>query len=84
MRISGVDLSDDLVNVIGPVIATPDFTIDDDAINPFVIESMNFNPWTKQLEIKFRVDDLQGDLYDITSMKFTTDEKVWKEINLGD
>lgn len=84
MRISGIDLGGVVPNVIGPVIGTPDFLIDDDAINPFVIESMEFNPWDKKLEIKFRVDDLQGDLYDITSMRFTTDEIVWKEINLGD
>ena len=84
MRISGFDLSGVVPNVIGPVIATPDFYIDDDAINPFVIEEMKFDPWKKQLEIRFRVDDLQGDLYDITSMKFTTDEKTWGEINLGD
>lgn len=84
MRISGVDFSSGTTNVIGPVIATPDFYIDDDSINPFVIEEMEFNPWNKKLKIVFRVDDLQGDLYDITSLMFTTDEKIWEEVNLGD
>lgn len=84
MRISGIDLGGKTITSIGPVIATPDFYIDDDAINPFVIESMEFNPWTRQLEIKFRVDDIQGDLYDITGMKYTVDEKTWYDINFGD
>lgn len=84
MRISGFDIQKNNINAVGPVVATPDFTIDKDAINPFVIENMEFDPWEKRLKITFRVDDLQGDLYDITKMQFTTDGHIWEEINLGD
>lgn len=84
MRISGIDIQKNNINAVGSVVATPDFTIDKDAINPFVIEYMEFDPWEKRLKINFRVDDLQGDLYDITKMQFTTDGNTWEEINLGD
>ena len=82
MRISGVSFESDTIESIGPVIASPDFVIDDDAVNPFVIEAMSFDPWTNRLEIKFRVDDIQGDLYDIVSMRFTKDDKVWQDIDM--
>lgn len=70
--------------ITGPIVATPDFVIDNDAINPFVIESLSYNAWTKNLEITFRVDDLQGDLYDIIQAKYSLDDKTWYEIPIDD
>ena len=60
------------------------FTIDHDAVNPCNITDIQFNNWTKRLSITFRIDDTQGDLYDITQMYYTTDGKTWNSISLGD
>lgn len=60
------------------------FTIDHDSVNPCNIVDIQYNNWTKRLTVMFRIDDTQGDLYDITGMAYTTNGKQWFDINLSD
>ena len=60
------------------------FMIDHDAVNPVNIVNIEYNAWTRLLAIDFRIDDTQGDLYDLTSMYFSQDGRTWNTIEMDD
>ena len=60
------------------------FLIDHNAINPANIVNTIYDPWNKTLEIEFRIDDTQGDLYDITALSFSNEGRTWNTTHIRD
>lgn len=60
------------------------FVIDHDAVNPANIVNIEYNPWTGLLAIDFRIDDTQGDLYDLTAIYYSQDGRTWNSIEMDD
>lgn len=60
------------------------FMIDHDAVNPVNITNIQYNPWTRRCKIQFRIDDTQGDLYDLIDFAYTSDGNTWKKISRSD
>ena len=60
------------------------FEISHYAINPPNITSIEFDPWTKRLYIEFRLDDTQGDLYDIIGISYSSDGATWNSASISD
>lgn len=69
------------------------FLISNVALSPANIVDTSYDPWTKDLTIKFRLDDANGNKYDIIKILYTIKENVqsagieqdenWSQINLG-
>ena len=60
------------------------FTISHGSINPANILGVEYDPWNKDVLITFRIDDTQGDLYDIIGMSYTEDGRTFHPIELKD
>ena len=52
------------------------FTTSPEAVSPASITEMNYDPWTKRLMVKFRLDDAQGRKYDVTEVKYSIQDPV--------
>ena len=57
------------------------FQIDHEAVNPVNILDISYNPWTRKCTIQFRIDDTDGDLYDLIGYAYTSDGRVWTTID---
>jgi hypothetical protein len=58
----------------GEITSSPIFQISYNAISPMTIISTQYDPWTKQLTVVFRFDDVLGRTYDITGLEYSIDE----------
>lgn len=52
------------------------FTTSREAISPASITEMGYDPWTKILSVKFRLDDAMGRKYDVTKVQYSTSDPI--------
>lgn len=57
-------------------VSSPTFTTKREAVSPATITETSYNPWTKILAIKFRLDDVLGRKYDITGVQYSMNDPV--------
>ena len=64
------------------------FEISHTATNPANVTDVTYEPWRKTVAITFRMDDTQNDLYNITAVWYSSDDRTWHQISpahlLGD
>ena len=57
------------------------FTTSPDAVSPATITDMSYDPWTKLLMVKFRLDDALGRKYDVVGIKYSIKDPTIGEDN---
>lgn len=60
------------------------FIINHEAVNPVSMTNVSYNPWNKRVRIEFRIDDTQGDDYDITNAFYSPDGASFYPIMMAD
>lgn len=61
------------------------FDLVENTPNPISILSLYYEPWSKNVEITFRVDDSEQDTYNLTRFWYSEDDgNTWIEISSGD
>jgi hypothetical protein len=72
-------------NTTTPFTFSREFQILEDVTNPASILLTEYEPWTRAVTIRFRLDDSESDFYTITGFWFTTDDgETWQPISGGD
>lgn len=77
-------LIDPITNTYTSYVYSSKFLISHNTANPVNILDVIWKPWRKQLVIEFRVDDTQGDNYDIYFVQYSVDGRTWHNINMRD
>jgi hypothetical protein len=63
---------------------SPQFRIISGVTNPASVIATSYEPWSKWVEITYRLDDTEQDLYNISRVWFSSDDGVtWGEIGRG-
>ncbi len=71
LRISSVDTYN---NVVGEPFLSKVVMISDDSPSPPIITNLEYLPWTQEVVITFRFDDVKGRLYNITDFSYSVDD----------
>ena len=79
-----IRLVDPVTNTFSSFVYSNKFSISHNTVNPVNVLSSEWEPWNKEVKITFRIDDTQGDNYDIYKMQYTSDGQTWHDIAMRD
>jgi len=65
-------------------VTSPRFLIQSGVTNPVSVLATKYDPWSKWIHVKFRVDDSEQDKYTITNLWYSKDDGgTWQSIAMG-